>query len=397
MSKTVYKLLLQDEYWDIGRYESWFMDMAAKGLHLESIGRLFVRFRKGVPANTRYRIDVLYEEPSQEQLEFYAEYGWTLVTGFENFYVFSCQEGSNWPELHTDPVEQGLTLTKLNKKLRNSLFITCISLVLYLIMMYYTVFLDETPYLSMVKDDILPKVLASIAMFYILYVAIRNYLSIRKLRNSLLSGKPLNHRLNWRKSRILNRIVAVLVLAAAVYTIVMPFVGIIKSKTYEMPEHTPDLPVVRLAQIEQNPALKRNSSIIYNGIDAGNRISYHWNWIAPVQYDVMEMGVIEGMTWENDSTTYKPKVHTRYYELAISGIREGLLRDLMKDRLWKPESKPVKVESNEFESLYIAEEGTRKEIFAYRDNMVIYVDYDGHQDANQIIKAVVDAIHSAKN
>jgi hypothetical protein len=395
MSKTVWKPFPRDEYWSIGRNESWFTDMASKGLYLKSIGRLFARFSKGEPAKIQYRIDVLDKEPSHEQLELYEQCGWTFVTSFESFYVFSSPEDSGWPELHTDPVEQGLTLSSLNRKLINSLFASCLTMVLYFIIMYYAVFLDETPYLSLVQDDILPQVLASIAMIYVFYTEIRNYLSIRNLRKSLLAGKPLNHRLNWKKSRILRGTVSILLFAAALYIMVMPFIGIIKSKTYEIPEHTPDLPVARLVQIEQNPALKKNSSITYRGIDAGNRVSYDWSWIAPVQYEVMEMGIIEGMTWKG-SKTYSPKVHTRYYESAIKGIEEGLLRDLMKKRYGKPESKPVKIQSNEFESLYIAEEGTRKEMFACRGNMVIYVDYDGFQDTEQVLMAVIEATQPAK-
>lgn len=48
MSKSVRRFLLGN-LWDFGKNESWFSDMALKGMHLQSIGSWFVVFEKGEP------------------------------------------------------------------------------------------------------------------------------------------------------------------------------------------------------------------------------------------------------------------------------------------------------------------------------------------------------------
>lgn len=86
MSKSVRRFLLGN-LWDFGKNESWFSDMALKGMHLQSIGSWFVVFEKGEP-KTRYRIEILEEGPSHEQVELYKEYGWDLVADKQIFCVF---------------------------------------------------------------------------------------------------------------------------------------------------------------------------------------------------------------------------------------------------------------------------------------------------------------------
>jgi hypothetical protein len=59
MSKSVRRFLLGN-LWDFGKNESWFSDMALKGMHLQSIGSWFVVFEKGEPKKTRYRIEIFH-------------------------------------------------------------------------------------------------------------------------------------------------------------------------------------------------------------------------------------------------------------------------------------------------------------------------------------------------
>ena len=45
MSKIVRKFPI-DDFWNIGKTESWFSDMASQGLHLKRFGRTFVYFER---------------------------------------------------------------------------------------------------------------------------------------------------------------------------------------------------------------------------------------------------------------------------------------------------------------------------------------------------------------
>ena len=86
MGKLVKRLILDDMY-ALGRNESWFADMAKKGLHLKRFGRFFVHFEKGEPKETTYRIDIIKEKPSRERLDVYHDCGWDLVANNGEFYI----------------------------------------------------------------------------------------------------------------------------------------------------------------------------------------------------------------------------------------------------------------------------------------------------------------------
>lgn len=387
MSKLTRKRFILDDSWDIGKNESWFSDMAEQGLHLRSIGRLFAIFSKGQPAKTRYRIDVLYNEPSQEQLDIYKDCGWNFVTNNMNFYIFSSLESSNSPELHTDPIEQGFTLTNLDKRYRNLLIIISFLMMGFFGMMYNVIFMNNTPFLSMVEGSFLQQILLSIVMLHTFYTVIRNFATVRKLRKSLLEGKSVNHKQNWRRSRFINGTIYSLIIIIGVYSITIPITAIIRRDSYTIPEAEVDLPVVRLAQIEQSSDLKRDTSINYNGLDWGNRVTYRWSNLAPIQYEVEEHGIIENEMWEDSNGQYSPSVSTNYYQLAFNNMADGLIHDLMDRNIDKYEIDIVirEVASPTFDSIYIAEDGIRKQIFASCENTVTYISYYGNEDSSKII------------
>nr|WP_309098670.1 hypothetical protein [Fredinandcohnia onubensis] len=59
-----------------------------------------------------------------------------------------------------------------------------------------------------------------------------------------------------------------------------------------MPAESPNLPIVRLVDVEQNPALARGESeYMRDNVDWSNRISYNWIPFAPIQYETDENGI----------------------------------------------------------------------------------------------------------
>ena len=150
MSKFVKRFLLGD-LWDYGKNESWFSDMAAKGLHLQSLGNWLAVFEKGQPKKTRYRIEILEEDPSSEQLDLYKEFGWELVTNKQIFYVFSSPEELKAPELQTDPMEQSFTFRMIKKQIKKSTIVISLALMTILALIFYQFFLDDEPDNNLIK------------------------------------------------------------------------------------------------------------------------------------------------------------------------------------------------------------------------------------------------------
>jgi len=386
MGKLVRKFLV-DDIWNIGKIESWFTDMASEGLHLKSLGRVFATFEKGEPMKTKYRIDVLNNKHSEEQLNIYKECGWDFVTSVQDFYIFSSPESSNSPELHTDPAEQSYTLLDLDKRLRNNSIIISIAMLFFFGMMFYVLFLDSKLFLSMVEGRFIQQILLLIVELYVFYTVIRNYVAIHKLRKSLLKGKPIDHRENWRKSNLINKTANIFFMTIAVIAIILPLVSIAKSENYTLPETEVDLPIVRLSDVEQNPKLQRKDGYFSKGVDWGNRVSYDWSPLAPVQYEVEEQGIVEGQMWEGENREYSPSIRSYYYKLVFPQMASRIIDELMGRYIYEPGVIPEQIEDTPFDIMYAADDSGKK-IFAAWDDNVIYIAYHGNKDIEQVIAAV---------
>lgn len=393
MSKTVKRFILDDS-WNIGRNECWFSEMAEKGLHLKSMRRIFASFEKGEPRKTKYRIDVLSSAPTEEQIEIYREYGWEFVTNNGELYIFSSPEEANYSELHTDPMEQSYTLTALDKRLRNNLIVISVAMVLFLGMMFSMSFLERTPTLSMISTTWIQRPLLVLVELYIFYTVMRNFIAVRSLKKSLFEGKPVNHRESWRKHRFINGFVSAFFIIIAGLSACIPFVEIAKSEDYTLPETSVNLPIIRLAEIDQNPDLEREVAYNSHGVDWGNWISYEWSLLAPVQYEVNEHGIVKNEMWEDNSGEYSPSIDTHYYKLTFSQMSDGLIHDLMERYVdsFDPKVAVQEMRNTFFDKLFVAEDGIRKQIFACYGNKIIYISYYGNVETENILTLLPQAI-----
>jgi hypothetical protein len=393
MGKIVRKLML-DSIYAVGRNESWFTDMSKRGLHLKKFGRLFVYFEKGEPKDTRYRMDIFMQAPSQERLDMYEECGWHLVGKNGCFYVFAAEDVANISELHTDPVEQGHTLEELNRLLKRNTMIFSIAMVLLLGMIFGMYFLVDEPVLFMVRGQIVQQLLLIGVELYAFASGIRNYLSIRNLKKSLMQGSPIDHHEDYRKARFYGGTMGLLFNLMAVCSLIIPFVSMEKSIEYTLPEETVSLPIVRLSQIETSDELVRDTHYISRGIDFRNRVESDWSPLAPVQYEIAEHGVVAGEMWGDKSGEYSPSIRTQFYRLTYDGLSEPLVKDLINRYIWEDEIEILEIPYPGMDKVLLAEDDIRKQIFACQGDKVMYVSYYGNADIAKIIPLVMQQMIS---
>lgn len=387
MDKLVKRLMLDDIY-AIGRNESWFSSMAKKGLHLKKFGTLFVYFEKEEPRETKYRIDYIKGRPSAEQLEVYGDCGWDFVANNGDFSIFSAPEDSCVAELHTDTIEQGFSLSELNKRLRKNLIIISIAMFLFLGMIASIYIFNDEPFLFMIKGQFVQQMLLVIIELYVFYTVTRNYILVRRLRESLLQGQEINHHEDYRRARLLGGILAAIYLPLALSAVFIPFIDIARSKDYTLPEGAANLPVIRLGEIEKHPGLIRKTGYRGNNVDWENRVSYDWSLLAPVQCEIDEHGIIEDEMWDDQSGIYSPSITTRYYQLTFGGLAEKLTSDLIHRYIYRDNVEVREISYPGLDKAYIAEEGTRKHIFAYSDNHVIHITYYGKENIEDIVPLI---------
>ncbi|GEM05941.1 hypothetical protein HMI01_29290 [Halolactibacillus miurensis] len=394
MNKTVHKLRPSD-YWRIGEHESWFADMAAKGLHLKKMGIHFAKFVKGEQKKMRYRIDVsIKKKISPEQILMYAESGWDYVTSYNSFHVFSSPEERKAPELHTDPPEQAYTLKELDKKLASNAVIVVVSAILIIVMNFAIWFLDGTPTLVMVEGGTVQPLILAIFFAYTVYNSLRASISIRALRRKLIEGKPITHHAPWKKHHRLHSTIAFLFTVVVGLSAIIPFVQLVKMDTKTLPEANLDLPIVRLADVEENPALVRaEPSYVNSNVDWGNRYSYDWSPWAPVQYETDEQGVVPGEMWEDESGEYSPAIHTQVYQLSIPTLADNLISDLIERYRYEDSREDfVETEHPDLDFLIVHVEKEMKEVFAFKGKAVMHVRYYGYADINSVIENIVEKI-----
>lgn len=395
MNKTVYKFRPSD-YWRIGEHESWFSDMAAQGFHLKKMGIHFAKFVKGQPTKMRYRIDVaMNKRIAEEQIQMYADYGWDYVTSYGVFRVFSSAVNSGAPELHTDPTEQSYTLKQLDKKLVMNASIVIISMLLMIGMLLSIWFLDGTPTYILVEGHAIQQTLLTLVIGYLAYTSLQAAISIRILRKKLIEGKPIDHTAPWKKRHRVNLLISLLFIMAAALTVVLSIVYLVTGETKTLPEGNLDLPIVRLADVEKNPAFIRGEpEYVKDNIDWGNSYTYNWSPLTTVQYDTDETGIIPGEMWADGSGEYSPSIHTRVYQLRVGAMADYLISDLVKRSTYGEYSAKDFVETNhsELDLLIIHEEEAFKEVFAAKGKAVIYVRYYGYATISSLLENIVEKI-----
>lgn len=384
-----------DDYWRIGEHESWFQDMGLEGLHLKSIGYNIAKFEEGEPKKTKYRIDIYQgEHTNKEQKQFYAESGWDFVTDYDEFNIYSSPEELNAPELHSDPVEQAYTLKTLEDKMNGILFMTVISPILILVLLWYILFKDSTPFLAILDHFTMQTIMILVIGSRGFYQTISSYLAIRSLRKDLLDGKPIDHNAPWenrnRKSKVISRILTIM----SILVFIFPIISIIKGETKTLPVTTPDLPFVRLIEIEQNPDIIREVSNLDEEIDFANFYNYDWNILAPIQYETHERGVVTNKIWEDDGTTYNPSIITNTYKLTFNNMSKGVFEGLIKEaKSYSNSSDFSEIENPIFDKLIIHKNARFIEVFAYKDSIVMKVRYFGYGDVENIIQAMAEKMN----
>lgn len=382
------------DYWRIGEHESWFSDMSLQGLHLHKMGTTFAHFKKGEPKQMEYRIEVTKNKSiSNEQIEMYEENGWDYVTSYEYFHVFVAPVERKATELHTDPAEQAYTIKQLSKRLILNVIVVAVGFAFIVSMLGSNLFLDGMPILRLVEGFILQQMFIIFMIVYLIYYSVRGMLTIQTLRRNLKEGKAINHHAPWEKTLRTSTTFSIVFLTIALVSAALPWIQILKSETFSLPEGDSDLPLVRLADLEKNPMLVRKEYFMKDGVDWANSYSTNWSLFSPIQYESEENGVIEDKVWGDESGTYSPSVSTEVYELTFQAFASPLVADLIKRYSYDDETERyVEINHAEFDRLIVYEEAERKELVASKGKVVMYISYYGYAEIESIIETMAQKI-----
>lgn len=110
--------------YDMANFQHYLEEKAQKGWFLRAVGLIGLYFTRGEPKKVRYRlepIDSHHPSLDQEQLDYYASCGWQFVWDVEEFYHIFRADDPFAPELHTDPVVEGVAMDDMVRRHDRSL------------------------------------------------------------------------------------------------------------------------------------------------------------------------------------------------------------------------------------------------------------------------------------
>lgn len=388
MGKYIYKLTPRS-YWNIGEIESWLADMAREGLHLEWMRLVLTKFAKGNSRGMEYRIVSSPEvEITQEQKEKYLDMGWTYVTDYSsNFYVFSSPSAENVPEIYGDPAEQAGTLKDLKKVVIVFTSFVCFCTVLLVVMESKR----PQPFLNFIEDMfIYPAIFQMLIAFVQVYEAIMSAISIHRIKKALSTKKAINHHAPWKRKRRNDLIKQGMIFNLILMMIASFFVLKPISDRKNLPIAGNNPPVVRLADIEKNPDMERYPSYREDAVEYGNSYSRKWSFMAPLQYETYEQGIVKNKVWKGRNELYSPNLESWTYKLTFSSMRDAIVADLMEKFSGSRFNYGYYIEMNHqgFDKLFIRKGDDFRDILAVKGKGIIYVKYSGYADLEDVIKAV---------
>ncbi|WP_369282701.1 DUF2812 domain-containing protein [Oscillibacter sp. GMB15532] len=267
-AKEVRKRMRSDLF-DLDHNESWFSDLAERGLFLDRFEGRYAWFKRGTPRKLRYRMDVLSRELTEDELLLYDSAGWHIAAtatweGFRKdvfYYVFQNDGNASVPELHTDPVEQAESLKRLYQRLRRDLWLELV-LIGIVYWFYYREGRPELAFKQMVEREPIREYWLFLC-FLNFWSILRGWLNVRRLRRRLAGGETLNHRADYRRVHRRFRMTDVLrwaLLGWLLAVIAAQLIGAASSRTGPLPEGEPAFPAVRLEEVYDGALSKEGVS-----------------------------------------------------------------------------------------------------------------------------------------
>ncbi len=248
-----------DDLCDLDRNESWFSDMAEQGLFVDHFTRWSVWFKRGTPQKTRYRMDVLSRELTEDELALYDSAGWHFAALAREshwrpfyFYIFQTDENSGVPELHTDPMEQAESLKKLRQAMRWEFWFGVAATTVLLGITALENGWPELRFDRLVTGN-LAGVNGGLMIFLCFLETLRGWMNVRRLHRRLAEGEALDHRADYHKAHRRFRLTNTLRWALPLWLLAMMAAQLIATaasgRALPLPTGEADFPAVRLEEV----------------------------------------------------------------------------------------------------------------------------------------------------
>lgn len=393
---------------NIPALESWLQDMAENGYFLVSMGVYFAKFKTGEPQKLAYRIEPVpvedhgfyvnnirnafssskdekqslsIEEKNKRMVELYDEFGWELVCKMNAlFYIFRGKE-ENAPELHTDPVAQSLAYARIYKRQKKGMLFTLpFFIALFLWCLYITIWGDNLYY--SVKSGSSLWVCGIGLVISVLELA-KDIQAHRHIRDHLQNGVPMEHHADWQKGAFFYKLKYGLYHVFLLCFVFSGYFQINQRQRSSFDEIQHPLPYLSLETIETAENFMPDTTK-----DWYNCVEYSASFLAPIQYDIQQKGIVPDQRWEDDSGVYSPSMHIEYIDLRFQLLAAPFFDSMTQRKIYDDEKKEVLFLDGIDEALLFSGESNQR-LFLRNQDIVMAISYYGKEDLKAHLSEIV--------
>ena len=241
--------------YDIEGLQSYFEEMAAKGLHLKKDGIFahFASFERGEPREARYRMDVKEKRspimdgdngrPAEEQIELCSELGWEYVDSIDVFHIFRTYDAAA-PELNTDAALQSIAARRIVRSQIESVLVLCFWLLIYPVLKLDGLLL---PTMFTVGTDVM--LLAFIIDIWWIVGSIARLVYLSRIKKRLEAGESIVRRVKRSSARYIAPRIAFAVLATVTVCLFIARWSEADKGRIPLEEYAGELPFATIADI----------------------------------------------------------------------------------------------------------------------------------------------------
>ncbi|MBQ6876320.1 MAG: DUF2812 domain-containing protein [Lachnospiraceae bacterium] len=251
--------------YEIERAEERYQIMAENGWLLKKQGSSWERYERGTPQKLRYRIEYSQvkaidgiQEMTDEQVDFYADCGWELVSERRGVYVFCAPAEAEPIELYSEPKEQIRMLRSVHNYIGGIGLCVASSLVGRWVADIWTDGTDFFSLATLYAGDWL--ILFSIAaLVYVVWDMCYGYYRCHLLVRRVKKGKTLHHTPEEKKSKhLVGKAIKSFLGISLLITIVGSIVLIVGRDKEKLPESGEGIPYLLAGEVYEGERTDKN-------------------------------------------------------------------------------------------------------------------------------------------
>lgn len=325
--------------YDIEGLQSYFEEMAAKGLHLKKDGifAYFAAFERGEPREARYRMDVKEKRspimdgdngrPTDEQIELCNELGWEYVDSIGAFHIFRTYDAAA-PELNTDAALQSIAARRIVRSQIESVLVLCFWLLIYPVLKLDGLLL---PTMFTVGTDVM--LLAYIIDIWWIVGSIARLVYLSRIKKRLEAGESIVRRVKRSSVRYIAPRIAFAVLAAVTVCLFIARWSEADKGRVPLEEYAGELPFATIADIVPGK-YERMGFPVTDGIQVRSDI------LAPVVIDFREYAAVT----VTGGKAFSGGLLIDYYETVSPRLARAAAEELLLNARLKRHYTPIELD-----------------------------------------------------